>query len=242
MVAQLDGHIDLIAISLDGPPQDHDQMRGRRGAFEAMIQNVPHLGKRGLRFGFLFTLTQQNVHQLDWAARLATKHGASLLQIHPLEAVGRAARMGKVVPDQLEEAYAILEALRLQHQYEGLLRIQIDLTTRQTLSSLGPCTEAPTNVDSPLANLVSPLVVEPDGECVPLEYGFPRSYGLGNIKQERLLDLAPRWIKNTYPRYATLLGQVMRHAGDPSAPPASNWYAAVAQAAAQTESAHQTAP
>jgi MoaA/NifB/PqqE/SkfB family radical SAM enzyme len=99
----LAGRIDLLAISLDGVPESHNQMRAHPRAFETMAKRLKALRRSGIPFGFIFTLTQHNVNELDWVAGFAKEQGAGLLQIHPLEDAGRArTRLRGGRPDEVE--------------------------------------------------------------------------------------------------------------------------------------------
>ncbi len=61
---------------------------------------------------------------------LAIEQGAQLLQIHPLEPVGRAARtLDESVPDLQESVYALVETCRLRAPHEDRIQIQIDPAT-----------------------------------------------------------------------------------------------------------------
>src|SRR5690349_15496531 len=178
---QLAAHLDLLAMSLDGPPEEHDLMRAHSGAFEAMLGGLAAVRESGVPFGFLFTLTQHNVHQLEWAADFAVAQGASLLQVHPLEATGRGSALAYSVPDDVESAYAALEVARLRRVWGPRLRIHLDLAGRAAVAATVaamPRTVSPHR----LGDTLSPLVVEPDGWCGPLEYGFPRAFGLGDVQ------------------------------------------------------------
>jgi MoaA/NifB/PqqE/SkfB family radical SAM enzyme len=184
-------HLDLLVMSLDGPPAEHDLMRGRPGAFAALAGRLAGLRQRTVPFGFLFTLTQHNVHQLEWAAGFATEQGAQLLQIHPLEAVGAGRALSFAVPDSTECGFAMLEVARLQREYSGRLRLHLDLVPARLLAQqLADLAREP---DEDGWVPVSPLVVEPDGCCVPFQYGFPRHLALGDLSEHRLAALAGRW-------------------------------------------------
>lgn len=87
---RLKGRADLLAISLDGVPASHDKVRANTRAFETMAKRLEGVRKVGIPFGFIFTLTQYNLHEIDWIASFALQEGAKLLQIHPLEETGRA--------------------------------------------------------------------------------------------------------------------------------------------------------
>ena len=189
--------LDLLAVSLDGAPADHDRMRGMVGAFSRLEKSLGLIRESGIPFALLFTLTMFNVHQLGWAADFARRQGARMLQIHPLEAVGRGSGLSDEVPDETEGAMALLEAMRLQEEYRADLTIHVDIATVSQLRSLGRArlSESP----ALLSEVLSPLVIEPDGMCVPFEYGFPRAYALGDIRTRRLPDLAAEWIRDVYP-------------------------------------------
>lgn len=88
-LAAVSDSLDLLAISLDGIPESHDEMRGA-GSFARMERRMQFVRECGIAFGFIFTLTQHNLHELGWVLDFCLEQGAALLQIHPLEGVGRA--------------------------------------------------------------------------------------------------------------------------------------------------------
>src|SRR6266568_593288 len=116
--------------TLDGPRPEHDRMRARDGAYDAMARRIGWIRETGSPFGFLFTLAQHNVHQLEWAAEFAAASGASLLQVHPLEPSGRGRSLLSAVPDAIEASYALLEVARLRRTFGETLRFQLDLVPR----------------------------------------------------------------------------------------------------------------
>ena len=240
---RLEGVTDLVAISLDGKPESHNRIRGSKRAFEAMEKNLPALQRTGIPFGFIFTLTQHNLDELDWVASFALEQGAKLLQIHPLELAGRAAqRLREEHPDRQETAIAFLEAARLTRDLGSKIKIQLDLSHRQALAAhpervYGEHRDA---LDKePLAESVSPLIVEADGTVVPLEYGFSRAYALGNLHQAPLSRLAATWKKRRLSPFRSLCRRVHRRMtetrGKGSATPVFNWFEAVSQASFQME-------
>jgi len=79
--------VDLLAISLDGVPLRHNRMRSAQRAFEQMEARLSGLREWNLEFGFVFTLTNENLEDLEWAASYAATQGAVLLQVHALESV-----------------------------------------------------------------------------------------------------------------------------------------------------------
>jgi MoaA/NifB/PqqE/SkfB family radical SAM enzyme len=235
----LAGAIDILAISLDGMPETHNQMRNHPAAFETMVSRLPAIRDAGIPFGFIFTLTYQNYQQFDWVVDFALEQGASLLQIHPLEGVGRAqSSLQGIVPNASLAAYAYLKTNRLRDSLaKQQLFLQLDLIHQQYLL-MDPqrfyAHRPKPDGEVPLSELISPLVVEPDGTVVPLQYGFSRHYGLGNLKQAQLPALAKTWQQQIYPDFLNLCQQVYTEMSVPQELPIFDWYGAVTDRAAST--------
>ncbi len=228
---------DLVAISLDGVPESHAFMRDSSRAFDDMYARLEGLRASRIPFGFIVTLTFHNAHELDWVARFAAEQGAALLQLHPLEPVGRAARtLNDSLPDGEEHAAALFEAVRIRELYQGVMDVQIDLATVPALL------EHPTRVfvreaalcgDQTVAEVVAPLVVETSGLVSPLQYGFPRAWSWGNIKDRSLPALAASWLSHDYAAFLTLCRFVYEQAVTDEDEPVLNWYQQVHAAAAR---------
>jgi MoaA/NifB/PqqE/SkfB family radical SAM enzyme len=238
-LAMLEGVTSLLAISLDGVPESHDRMRNSDRAFATMQRRLDGVRASGIPFGFIFTLTQYNLHELDWVASFALERGAALLQVHPLEDVGRAARLlPGARPDDVEARFAWLEVRRLQEEMSGRLRIQLDFAPRTMLRQAPErvYAETPPTEDRPLAEMVSPLVIEPDGEVVPLEYGFGRRFSLGNLFRGSLPELAKGWQREREPAFRELCRKVHAEATADDAPSLVNWYELIHERAGGSES------
>jgi hypothetical protein len=209
-------YLDLLAISLDGIPASHGVMRGAANAFEHLDRGLSEVHRSGLPFGFIFTLTQYNVNELRWVADYACRNGARLLQIHPLEAVGRA-RDGLPTsrPDKTERFYAMTEALEIQARVGDRLHVQLDLASVHALEATQQSARAGLPAEAldriPLADLCAPLVLEPDGVLVPLTYGFPRDHAIGDLARENLATAAPRW-KRRYGEFVSHCKETFRRA------------------------------
>ena len=214
----LNGVTDLIAISVDGVPEAHDEMRGSAGAFDTMVERLDDVRASGIPFGFIFTLTQYNLNELEWVTNFALEQGAGLLQIHPLEDAGRAVEMlEEHVPDATEAAYAFLVAAEIEEKVGDRLQVQLDLVDRDLLREFpervfaanDPADIAPSTLASrPLGELITPLIVEADGTVAPVQYGFDRRYVLGNLADARLSELATRWRRERLPAFRALCQQV----------------------------------
>jgi len=231
---QLAGATDVLAISLDGIPESHNRMRGSNRAFDTMLECLPNVRASKIPFGFIFTLTQHNLHEAAWAAQFACQQGASLFQIHPLEQVGRAAHLlPGSRPDDLESAYAYLEVERIRQQYHGRMIIQFDLIhstiLRDNPDRFFDEREAMTR---PLSELVSPLVIEADGRVTPFAYGFPSRYALGSLAQATLPQLSAAWRTTGYRDLQRLCRTTFDDAIQQRELPILNWWEELSEHAA----------
>jgi len=162
-----------------------------------------------------------------------------LLQIHPLEKVGRAREYELRPPDDLELAYGFLEVARLQRQYREQLTLQYDVADRQLIARepcrafAGPAVAADVAADARLAALVSPLVVQEDGWVVPIQHGFATTHAIARLDRGPFRTQAARWKRERYPRFRHLAEQVWAGMRDaPEHLPFTNWYAAITTASA----------
>jgi Fe-coproporphyrin III synthase len=244
-IAELRDVVNLIAISLDGIAESHNRMRGAPRAFEIMLRCLEPLRNAGIPFGFIFTLTLYNLDELEFVAQFAAEQSAALLQVHPLEEVGRAkAQLHNRAPDDLELAYAFLEVARLQQLYADRLQIQFDVVDRTVVRQAPEriFAHAPLAVDQaaqqPLSELVSPLIIENSGHVVPIQYGFSHAYAIGDLKQGRLRQHAADWKASRYPDFSRLCRSVFDDLMQSSREetPFTNWYGWI------TQSSHTPAP
>jgi Fe-coproporphyrin III synthase len=230
----------LVAVSLDGKPESHNRIRGHPDAFKRMAVGVNCLRKADVQFGFIFTLTLYNLDELDWITEYAYKQGARLLQVHPLEEVGRAMEaLHGAAPDNLELARAFVEIARLQETYGEQIKIQYDVADRMVLCdepgrayAIELSSDGEEDLEStPLADVLTPLVIEADGTIVPLQYNFSRSYQIGNIHAATLKEDLQTWKRAVFPKLLHLCRNVHSQLTqqNPSEFPFMNWYSEVLQ-------------
>jgi MoaA/NifB/PqqE/SkfB family radical SAM enzyme len=232
----------LVAISLDGQPESHNRMRGSPRAFESMRDRLPLLRDAGIAFGFIFTLTQFNCNELQWIADFAQEQGAQLLQIHPLEVVGRAEEsLDDAAPDDYELAVAFVESTRLQAEAGDRIVIHFDLLDRDFLAE-NPDTFFATSLGAgaashPFADSISPLILEADGTLVPLGHGFPRAFALGNLRDSSFSELIRDWRATREVEFRRLCQGIWEEMREPAEWPFFNWYSEVRRRAANWEMA-----
>ncbi len=233
-------HLSLLAVSVDGVPESHDRLRAMDGAFARMRRKLGNVRDAGIPFGIIFTLTLQNLDELAWVAAFAAEEGAGLLQVHPLERVGRARDYALYPADDLELAYSFVEVARLQEQYRGRLTLQFDAADR-TLVEREPCrafaipTPDPATIEAaPLAALVSLLVLQEDGWIVPVQHGFARHHAIAHLDHGGFRAQAAQWKRERYPAFLELSRRVWDEIRDaPAHLPFTNWYGAITTRSAE---------
>lgn len=220
--------VDVLAVSLDGPPELHNRLRGSPRAFDRLCAGLKSLRSSGLYFGFIHTLTMETWEHLSWIAEFAAASGARLLQLHPLEMAGRAEdRLGALCPDEdgLAKAYLVATALALK--YRGSMTVQVDLLHRDQVMR-APAMVYADGVDSGWdamvpADLLGLIVVEADGAVVPISYGFSRRYQICTLKQ----GLEQGWrafLHEGYPEFRRLCRELFEELVSLNQRPLFNWH------------------
>lgn len=216
-VAELKDSVDMVAISLDGAPERHNCTRGLSSAFVQMRNKLALLRDAGMKFGFVFTLTRDNLAELEWAADFAWRQGAVLFQVHPLELAGRAAlNLAGQEPAGDPAARAWLIVQRLRQIYQDKMAVEADLTIPALPpiakeQALSHARESLTG-RRPLGHFLSPLVLEADGFLAPLRFAFPRAFTFGSLHDSGLLPLASAWIRTCALPLSELYGRAIDEA------------------------------
>lgn len=218
--------VDRLAISVDGRAASHDRLRGQPGALEKTLRLLAQPRATATPFGFIFTLTQFNIDELEDVVRLAAESGAQGVQVHPLTLHGRAIdTLQDARPDGMELLAALIEAQRLalQLSLSHGVRVHVDALSqrqirayRQRLVPEGP---APA-----LTDLAPVLIVQADGQVLPLTHELPRSLWLGSLHQRRLPDLAADWLQSPAPSRLVQASAATWAALTEGEQPAAYWY------------------
>lgn len=223
-------HLDRLAISVDGREATHDALRGQPGALARTLRLLEQPRRTGTPFGFIFTLTQHNVDELEDVVAMAAEHGAQSVQVHPLTLHGRARQaLPGARPDGMELLAAIVEAQRLAQALQAHrgVRVQVDaLSQAQILAHRERL--VPTWPVASLGALAPVLVLQADGQVLPLTHELPPSLWLGSVHEAPLKALAARWLHS---RASQRLVQALERTWTElaaGAQPAAYWYDEVA--------------
>jgi Fe-coproporphyrin III synthase len=211
--------LDLVAVSLDGPPALHNHMRGNPQAFARLEAGLPVLREIAagrFAFGLIHTVTTESWETLPWLADFAATAGARLLQLHPLERAGRAADDETLAldADGLARAYILAAALRVD--YAGRLHVHTDVLHRDHLPA--PCDDA-----DAVATLGT-LVLEDDGTVVPYAYGFDRRFAVCNIHDTPLAAAWPGYAAKMVPELRRQVRALHAELSVEGGPDLFNWH------------------
>ena len=184
----------LVALSIDGPEEAHNHLRDNPAAFKKMLAGLDVLKATGRDFGFIHTALPESWRHLPWLVGFAQQHGARLLHIHPLEHAGRAVDSlydTHFTPEQLHKLY--IAAHYLQSWLGDDLRLQLDLLHRDNIignrSFYFPHPKRrPHPTARSFSHLFSELIVNENGDLLPIAHGCADHFRIGNIHEGRSLE------------------------------------------------------
>lgn len=190
---QIAGLLDVVAVSIDGTPAEHDAIRRTHGAFAKAVASLQVLRSSGIPFRLDFTLAPHNLDSLDFVVRLAATHGAHGVRVQPsaMSGTGAATPAGRR-PDALLMVAALCEATRLGKEMG--VAVQVDfLGDHQVVG----CREqvVPRRPVTRLADVAPVLVVRADAFVLPLALAVDRSLWLGSLHEAPLATLACEWLE-----------------------------------------------
>ncbi|HLO18173.1 MAG TPA: radical SAM protein [Anaerolineales bacterium] len=174
-------YVNLVAVSLDGAPETHIDLRGDARAFLRAERAMDRLATVGVKFGIAYCISRESLQDMPWAVEFAKAKGAGLIQFHPFAPVGRgqllANRLGLSESDRAR-AYIIAALLDTG---QGLT-IQMDLApvevARARRGDYAVLDLEDAN-EMHLSDLVNPLIIDETGLVSPLCYGINQRHALG---------------------------------------------------------------
>jgi Fe-coproporphyrin III synthase len=88
--------VAYVGISIDGGEERHDRFRGRDGAFRDALRGIRHCRDAGIRVGIRFTVTKENVGEIDDIFELVEEEGIGRLCLDHLVYSGRGAYLAGI--------------------------------------------------------------------------------------------------------------------------------------------------
>lgn len=220
-------YLDLLAISVDGRAGLHNEIRRDPQSFRTIVSGLQAVRDAGLRFGFIHALTSRSSDDLPWLAEFAAEQGGKLLQVHPIERVGRAVTMDReAFADDATLAKAYRLILAIADQYQTQMAVQFDVLHRELVLRnphlVCALNEPYRPSHSNLSSMIGLLVLQADGAVVPVAYGLARKYQVCNVKHRRIIEAWPEY-QRSYPDFKRLCRRVFEEIGS-SPSPLVNWH------------------
>lgn len=176
-------HADTVTVSIDGLAIQHDQMRGRGGAFAGAANAVRRLADAGSTTWVTCGITTANMDDIEEISSHAACWGAQGITFHLVEPAGRAAALPEETflrADERVLLYVSVALLAAAHR--KTINIRLDLLHRDTVlrqpSLLYATPSEPGSVHSP-AHTLRVLVMYPDGTLLPVCHGFNGRFAVG---------------------------------------------------------------
>jgi MoaA/NifB/PqqE/SkfB family radical SAM enzyme len=180
-LARLASSLSFVAVSIDGSEAHHNRLRGSPTAFARALDGMAVLGRSGVRFGVVMTVSRTTVRDIpDVFARCRAKR-AALLSLRPLTAIGRGRSLE---PDLLsiDDMARLLLVAQVLDGVDPELHVRTDVVPAAWVVEGPAGTGRASGPDAgSLAARVNPLVIDEDGTVLPFAYGIHPRYHLGTI-------------------------------------------------------------
>lgn len=186
--------IRWAACSLDGLEQTHDEIRGRRGSFAAVLQTLGHFKAAGMKFGCNTQVNRRSAPELPRIYEVIRDAGARTWQVQLTLPMGNAADNWQLIhqPYELPELYPVLARVFSRANHEG-----VKVTPGNNVGYFGPyeriLREAVPEGSDWMGCQAGLFVIgiHANGEikaCPTL----PAAFVGGNVREARLLDILER--------------------------------------------------
>ena len=226
--------LDAVLLSLDGPQEVHDAMRGK-GAFEAALRAMELLGREGIPVWTNTVLTTHNVEHVGFVLDLARRHGA-LAAFQPVfehsysvkgdrveELRAAEERYAAVVDRLLELKRSGAPLLNSTPFFEYIRTPRWEQNPRRCLAGQRYGAVSPTGKVAPCPILLQAAGL-PDGRRIGYAEAFRRSarhircagcYCIATVESDLLFSLDPRTVLNTAGHLVRQLARRRRRAPAP---------------------------
>lgn len=200
---------DTVCVSIDGLAVNHDRMRARQGAFQAMQRTVRTLVDTGLAVWLSCGVTSANLDEVEEITATAHAWGARGINFHPVERAGRAATLADTLYLTSEERFILYAATHLLAQaYAGSFDVTVDLLHTESIVSqpalIYAADDGNGELDRDPARALGVLVMETDGTLSPVCHGFSRQLSIGTFAFNQPNQAEMMWEDFRRDRYPAL--------------------------------------
>ena len=166
-----------VQVSLDGPKDMHDKMRGK-GAYDKAILAIENLMKAGITPYINAVVTNSNYDELGHLVKIADKYGLASVKSPPLMSIGKGEDSSQPSLVQLAKAWWAIE------QTSRKLNSNVPLDSKK-------------NATEPLISLhghhcgaaINSISLDSDGSVYPCQASQFPEFLAGNIREASLHDI-----------------------------------------------------
>lgn len=193
-----------LQVSIDGPPEFHDEFRGMKGAFEKTSSGIERAVNKGVSISLLTTVCQDNYAYIPWIAEWAITRSIKNIKIQPLSKMGRglALKNKKLSEPQMCDLFFLLSDLAVRYRSKGL-QFTLGYQTRQFLLA-HPCAANACIGDKchrKISREIKQLVIREDGTVLPEISTINYKFALGNVKERTLKQMVPAYFAGKYEEF-----------------------------------------
>jgi len=116
--------LDLLKLSLDGPEEIHDLIRGRPGAYKLVMEAAEAAAIKGIKFIFTTTLSKFNIKHVEFLLNLAKKF-KTYVAFQPLKKIYSGCSLGEfkaLLPSESEYKNALDILIASKKRGNGYMR------------------------------------------------------------------------------------------------------------------------
>ncbi|MBB4080446.1 MoaA/NifB/PqqE/SkfB family radical SAM enzyme [Lewinella aquimaris] len=203
-------YIDSVAVSVDGDRELHNALRDSTTAYDRMLEGLSVLRETGMPFGLIHTLTKKSWRLIPRLVELATAQGAGLLQLHPLEAAGRATTEvnDTLFLDQADLHRVFILATIIRDTVTDL-KVQLDLVHQDYLVDHPEMVHAGEPVPAAVRDVFREIIITETGDVLPISYGFSPDYLIDTIHsgRSRTTDPVGEFLRERGPALRALINR-----------------------------------
>lgn len=197
-------------VSIDGPPDCHDQLRASAGAFGLAERGITALVSAGVPVTVVSTLTTFNLHSLSWTAAWCRSHGVQELRVQPLLKLGRGLAIadGCLTGPDLDALLLALSDLANRHRDAGFKCSLVGVTRR--FLTAHPCGAYVCNgggCHRRVAKEIKKIVVRENGQVLPEITNLDGRFALGRLGDRPLTEMVAAFFDDGYAVFDQLCRQ-----------------------------------
>jgi radical SAM protein with 4Fe4S-binding SPASM domain len=179
-----------VQVSIDGIGDEHDNFRGKKGAFETACRTVRLLHDRGIATSLSTTVTHQNINSIKKIIELAIELGCNGYKAIPFIPIGRGQKNAQQLKLSLLEHYLMSKTIIEERKR---LDNKLIISTESSFACLFELPPIEKVEDGPMGCSAGydTLSIGADGTAYPCP--FLREFPLGNLRDTLLKTI---WIEH----------------------------------------------